>query len=817
MRKSLSIALAVAILVSAGPAQAADSIRDVRSQQQRTGDRARITGQLQNDLSLAGLNLDLGPELNKVELQEFLDARTPVELERLHRAAVILSMPWPGVPLDTGRDSHFMRTTLPVGRAQALTTLYRAIDGVSDADLVSGKARERIAANFSRLLGENSAPASVSAQTSELPVSTTGEPGRLLPANGLRPYKAFSPRRMYMSSMFSPLEIDGLVRGNAPMTAVDHAILARLARFAGPFYRAGARLRAIPIFLSEGLGAARSYLGETRSEIDKLPIAHEVKVAVGDHVLEDAARYRADVRSIEWDARATTLVERFKEQSGWRVDWIAGDRVLVDSDPDGRRLILNLGWVVTRPDTAQMESRRALLRAVLAELVGAARRHDQWALPAAAARAAVESSRGTVASTPQTQAPVKRFGLAAWRELGRSYHQFVFGESMFTGASIAMAIVIPAYAMANFGIAIGVAGQLINITARIIGSKWGAQLVTRLRSRGINEKTLYIANLVLQVGNIGAFVGAYFALGGGHWGYAAMFLFQQVIHGLGNGAIDNMAANSIKPRIVGTDRGMLERANFASQAGRGIASLLSGLLVSKIIMGQIVPEIQILIYAGLQLASVYFFRKVTLKDDAAPAAAGATLHASVPKLPWRDYLPVIATQFATSTFWTLFSSAFAIYVFNAAAVNGHSITAHLAGAALFSLALVGMKDKLSALFTPKTWLGLLVAADAAWLVSGVMGLWWIYVPSAFALGALININQGKWMAYYQSRVPGHQIGALSAFLAKWGMGLAALPLAAVGAAKIAGAAVVPILWGAVAITLAVQIGLWVFSRGGREP
>lgn len=651
MRQGIAVALVAAILLASGPAQAADAAHSTRDAAAPKLGREEAARRLQNDFSLTDLGLDLAPETGGLELQRFLDERSGAELQRLDTAARLLSITREGSSVKNESGGNDDRQTLPLGRAEALSTLHLALAGVSDEDLATGAAREQIAENFTRLLGERD-----------------------------------------------------------------------------------------------------------RTETERVPFLVAPAQAGAQHR--------------------------------------------------------------TGPDAGL-------------------RRHD------------AETSGTPPASVPII-VPKASDWRSRWRELGHSFHQLLYGESLATAASIAMAIVVPAYAMAHFGIAVGVAGQLINIGARVAGSKWGAKVVNdgfrgrfgawlkksswmvatsiigesrakRLAARlsRIDEKTLYIGNIVLQVANTGAFIGGFFLFGVDHWAYAGLFILNQVVHGFGNGSIDNMASSSIKPRVVAPDEKLLRRANFVSQFARAGASLISGLVVSKVFMGwlPIPPELQILVYAGLQLATIQFFRRIKLRDKTDTAAAEKAAKPWTPSGPAparRDYLASVASQFATTTFWTLFTSAFAVYIFGGGVFNGWSITAHLAGSTLANAVMVGL-PKLSERISPRSAFALLVVAQGAVLYAGLAGNPWLYFPAAFSLGAMIDINKGRTNTIFQAGLHPEKVGPLAARLGKWGMGLAVPLLVFIGAAKIFGGDVLTILTWAALATFGIQATLFALSFGGKKP
>ncbi|MBI3551925.1 MAG: hypothetical protein HY077_05350 [Elusimicrobia bacterium] len=419
----------------------------------------------------------------------------------------------------------------------------------------------------------------------------------------------------------------------------------------------------------------------------------------------------------------------------------------------------------------------------------------------------------------------------AFKNLPGSFKAFMAGSSLLAMAQEGTSIVFSIYGITQFGIVTGVLSQAANLVARIPGSLFGAKFVKKFDAKKIYMATTLIQGLLL----LSLPLGAWF------FGIASIpFLVQyfavQVVQGLFYGATRGMAESQIMPRLVGQDKKTLETAGFLWMASVEAFALTTAFVLSPGIRHLLGSNWALGIFAAIMLSSLAFFKKIKFVDQvkteekkAEPVAA----EKGEDKLPWREYIPYVATSFLHFAFYGLFSGLFAMHTFHNEFMADRATGSYDAGSLVIGL--MAAIPALLATLNPvapkdgepakkgfldrhnlKTWFAVAAVVAALYLGTGFMG--WV-IPGLIAaalLGSMTTVNRTKWMSSYLSRLKPSKHAKIVAVLNSLSVAASLIPFAVISIAKIMGyAPIQAILAIGIGAAVALAIG-WVATRDPKK-
>jgi len=416
------------------------------------------------------------------------------------------------------------------------------------------------------------------------------------------------------------------------------------------------------------------------------------------------------------------------------------------------------------------------------------------------------------------------------KNLPGSFKAFTMGASLLAMAMEGTSILFSIYGITQFGLVTGILSQAANLVSRIPGALIGAKWVKKFDAKKIYMATTLIQGLLILSLPLGAW-----AFGIASVGFLAQYFVVQVVQGLIYGATRGMAESQIMPRLVGQDTKTLETAGFLWMASVEAFALTTAFVLSPVIRALLGPNWALGIFAGIMLSSLAFFKRIKFTDtkkantEEKKADEAAKDEKGADKLPWREYIPYVASSFLHFAFYGLFSGLFATNTFHNQFMADRATGSYDAGSLVIGL-MAAIPALLATLnpVTPKdgepvkkgfldrhslkTWFGVAVGAAALYLATGFMG--WV-IPGLIAavlLGSMTTVNRTKWMSSYLSRLKPSKHAKVVAVLNSLSIAASLIPFAVISAAKIMGFAPIQAIL-AIAIGAVAALGIgWAATR-----
>lgn len=323
------------------------------------------------------------------------------------------------------------------------------------------------------------------------------------------------------------------------------------------------------------------------------------------------------------------------------------------------------------------------------------------------------------------------------------------------------AVALPLFAAALYGLPIALLITGLGYLLRIAGAWIGSALMQRINPVRVNNAA--IVSMAVAAAAIGA-VGLFHAPAS--WMLAAM-LANSAIGGIAYGVTRGVAENLLPRMILGKDNASkMELAlNYAYQWVE-LSSIIAAMKVAEPLLRVFGGSGMMLASAALIAASALFYSRIKFAEAwqkparGAPAAAPAPETPAGPALGLRDYLPFILFRFMHFLMYGVLATLFAVSIFPAAGVAGHTIGLYDGGSWLFSL--LASLSLLPKHMGPRAWALLGAGVSLAFLWSAVL----LHAPLVTMalgglLGGIVTINSNKWMSFYSSRLPQDQYRSLA--------------------------------------------------------